>query len=94
MGLAVEKKSGNFLLRLRTQDTPTGVSAVTIDELTNLTGLSKTEVAHLALRQFADKIIPRYEQDDGALTDDQIRSIRAASSATNIPEERFTERLF
>jgi hypothetical protein len=94
MIVATERKTGDFLLRLRKQDTPTGVSAGTIAALVDLTGLSKTEVAHLALRQLADKFIPRYDQDDGALTDDQIRSIRAASTATNIPEERFSERLF
>jgi hypothetical protein len=38
--------------------------------------------------------IPPYEPDDGALTDDQIRSFRNASTATNIPGDRFTESLF
>ena len=28
------------------------------------------------------------------LTSEQLEAIRAASSATNIPDERFTERLF
>lgn len=94
MELTAEKQTGGFLLRLRKKDTPTGVSGSTIEALMNLTGLSKTEVAHLALRQMADRFLPLYEEDDGALTNDQIRAIRNASSATNIPEERFTERLF
>lgn len=36
----------------------------------------------------------RYEPDDGPLTDEQLDAIRAASSATNTPEELFTESLF
>lgn len=94
MQLTAEKQTGGFLLRLRKQDTPTGVSGSTIEHLMQLTGLSKTEVAHLALRQMADRYLPSYERDDGALTTDQIRAIRNASSATNTPEEKFTERLF
>lgn len=35
-----------------------------------------------------------YEPDDGPLTPEQIEWIRAKSSATNIPEESFTECLF
>lgn len=93
MNLTAEKAE-SFLLRLRKQDTPTGVSGTTIELLMQQTGLSKTEVAHLALRQMADRYLPKYELDDGPLTPDQISAIRAASSATNIPEERFTERLF
>ena len=94
MDVTAEKHAGSFLLRLRKKDTPTGVSSSTIEALMSLTGLSKTEVAHLALRQMADRFLPLYEQDDGALTNDQIQAIRDASSATDIPEERFTERLF
>jgi hypothetical protein len=88
------EKSENVLLRLRKQDTPTGVSGETIELLIKQTGLSKTEVIHLALRQFADRCLPKYELDDGPLTDAQILAIRAASPATNIPRERFTKGLF
>ena len=35
-----------------------------------------------------------YERDDGELTDKQLEEVRAASSATDIPAERFTEHLF
>ena len=35
-----------------------------------------------------------YEKDDGALSPDQIESIRALSTATNIQEDSFTEKLF
>ncbi|WP_339498743.1 hypothetical protein [Pseudomonas silesiensis] len=88
------EKSESFLLRLRKQDTPTGVSNSTVELLMNQTGLSKTEVAHLALRQLADRYLPKYELDDGSLTPAQVAAIRAASPATNLPEERITRRLY
>lgn len=94
MNAVAEKQSESFLLRLRKKDTPTGVSNITIESLMELTGLTKTEVAHLALRQMADKYLPRYEKDDGPLTAQQIDAIRNASSATHIPEDHFNERLF
>jgi len=87
-------KSENVLLRLRKQDTPTGVSIETVELLIKQTGLSKTEVIHLALRQMADRCLPKYELDDGPLTDAQIAAIRAASPATAIAKERFTKGLF
>lgn len=73
MHAIVEKQTNGFLLRLRKQDTPTGVSRSTIEDLMALTGLSQTEVAHLALRQMADRYLPLYEEDDGPLTADQFR---------------------
>ena len=94
MASAAEKSTGSFLVRLRKQDTPTGVTSTTVDLLSKQTGLTKTEIVHLALRQFADRYLLRYELDDGPLTDDQLKAIRAASPASQIPEEQFTERLF
>ncbi len=88
------EKAESVLLRLRRQDTPTGVSIQTVDLLAQQTGLSKTEVIHLALRQLADRCLPKYELDDGPLTDAQIAAIRAASPASQIPMERFTQGLF
>lgn len=94
MTAIAEKSVGSFLVRLRKQDTPTGVTSATIDLLAEYMGLTKTEIVHLALRQFADKHLPRYELDNGPLTRAQLDAIRAASPATDIPEEQFTERLF
>ena len=91
---ATAEKTDSFLLRLRKQDTPTGVSSSTIELLMQKTGLSKTEIAHLALRELANRYLPTYERDDQQLTQAQIASIRAASSAIDTPDELFTERLF
>lgn len=94
MQVASGKQTAGFLLRLRDQDTPTGVSSSTLERLMQATGLGKTEIAHLALREMAERYLPKYERDDGPLTTDQLRAVRMASSATNTPEENFTERLF
>jgi hypothetical protein len=87
-------KPETVLLRLRKQDTPLGVSSETIERLIQKSGMSKTEVIHLALREYADRVLPRYELDDGPLTDQQIAAIRAASPASHIPQERFKRGLF
>lgn len=92
--MTTEKQPGSLLLRLRSQDTPTGVSDETLNLLVQALGLSKTEVVHLALRTMADNYLPTYEPDDEQLTQAQIQIIRDASEATAIPEERFINRLF
>ncbi|NVD96978.1 hypothetical protein [Massilia sp. BJB1822] len=89
-----ELQQAGFLLRLRKQDTPTGVSQATLEKLMTATGLSKTEVAHLALKQMAERYLPFYVQDEGALSSAQIDAIRRESPATGTPEESFTERIF
>jgi hypothetical protein len=88
IGRAEEVDSITILLLK--QDTPTGVSGQTLDLLSQQTGMSQGDVIHMALRQMADRCLPRYELDDGPLTDEQ----RAASRATGIPKERFTKKLF
>lgn len=84
--------SETVLLRLRPQDTPIGVSSATFAQLMSQTGLNKTEVIHFALRQLADRFLPRYELDDGPLTDAQMDTIRTLNP--DMPEERITKRLF
>ncbi|MCP1438680.1 hypothetical protein J3D56_002116 [Erwinia persicina] len=94
MNLNAETKANSFLFRLRSKDTPTGISAGTLDRLMQETGLSKTELTHLALRNLADEYLPYYAQDDGPLSDAQIQRINEVSKAAEIPEESFTEKLF
>ncbi|MFT8479146.1 MAG: hypothetical protein ABF917_10280 [Gluconobacter oxydans] len=87
------EKPTSYLFRLRNQDTPTGVAIETVERLMTITGLSKTEVTHLALREMADRYIPKYEMDDGPLSEEQLEAVRRASSATEIPDERFSRSL-
>src|SRR5712692_8358562 len=39
-------------------------------------GLSETQVVHVALANLARQTLPRYEPDDGPLTDEQMAAIR------------------
>lgn len=94
MTVATEKKTDSFLLRLRPKDTPTGVSVGTFNTLTDLTGLTKTELTHLALREYADRNIRRYEDDDGPLTAAQLKQISEISKVKQIDDYEFDELLF
>ncbi len=90
--MAHAEKTETVLLRLRPQDTPTGISNSTMEELMAQTGWNKTEVIHYALRQMADRLLPKYELDDGPLTDAQMNILRELNP--EMPEERMTRRLF
>ena len=94
MILKAEKQTEGFLFRLRKQDTPTGISSITLQALIEITGLSKTDLAHFALRNLADSYFPSYAKDEGPLTPAPIQYIRSASSPPETPEECFTQRLF
>lgn len=41
-----------------------------------------------------EKLKEKYEKDDGPLSDEQVGTIKAASSATKLLESAFTEKLF
>lgn len=89
-----DTKSKSFLFRFRAKDTPTGISNETFEKLIRETGLNQTELTHLALKEMAYKYLPLYEQDDGPLTSQQIEKIKTLSTATDIPEERYSNALF
>ena len=88
----MNKSPNTTLLRLRPRDTPTGVSAHTVDALMAATGLPKGDLIHLALRQFADRTLA-YPADDGPLTSAELDAIEAHSPASRIPDDQF-ESLF
>ncbi len=94
MNISTDKQASSFLFRLRSQDTPTGVSADTIDKLIQETGLSKTEITHLALRRMADDYLAYYEVDDGPLTDAQLQRIDEVNTCNDIAEEEVVNRIF
>ncbi len=94
MNLNADKSSESFLLRLRKKDTPVGVSSETVSALMEKTGLSKTEIAHLALRMLADRYLPSYEMDGGPLTSSQINKIRELNSNLVINRDFLSKRLF
>jgi len=69
-------QSSGILLRYRDSDTPYGVSRKTASKLAKTLGLTETQVIHVALAQLASQTLPRYEVDDGPLTERQAKAIR------------------
>ena len=57
-----------------------------------ITGMSRDELVHRALRELANRWLPKYEPDDGPLTRAQYEAIRRASSSTS--GDAFSLRLF
>jgi hypothetical protein len=72
-----KQPAGNgILLRYRDQDTSFGVTRKTASRLAKTLGLSETQVIHVALANFARQTLPRYEADNGPLTQQQMDEIR------------------
>lgn len=64
-----------ILLRYREKDTAYGVTRKTTTRLADTLGLSETQVVHVALANLARQTLPRYELDDGPLTEAQMDAI-------------------
>jgi len=62
--------------RYRPSDSNAGVSRKTVKRLAAYLGMDETQTIHRALRDLSVRVLPQYEADDGALTDDQIAQIR------------------
>ncbi len=77
--------TAGILLRYREKDSALGVSRETATRLAESLGVSETQVIHVALAQLARQTLPRYEVDNGPLTDEQYIAI-----AKQIPQEGFT----
>ena len=63
--------ASGILLRYRDKDTAFGVTRKTTTRLADTLGLSETQVVHVALANLARQTLPRYELDDGPLTQAQ-----------------------
>ena len=68
--------SSGVLLRYRDRDTAYGVTRKTTTRLAQTLGLTETQVVHVALASLARQTLPRYEADNGPLTDEQMAAIR------------------
>jgi hypothetical protein len=77
--------TAGILLRYREKDSALGVSRETATKLAESLGVSETQVIHVALAQLARQTLPRYEVDNGPLSDAQYNTI-----AKQIPQEGFT----
>jgi hypothetical protein len=73
---ASKRRPTGVLLRYRDRDTAFGVTRKTTTRLAKTLGLSETQVVHVALANFARQTLPRYEADNGPLTQQQMNEIR------------------
>jgi hypothetical protein len=64
-----------ILLRYRDKDTAYGVTRKTATKLATTLGLTETQVVHVALANLAMQTLPRYEVDEGPLTQSQMDAI-------------------
>ncbi len=80
-----KQSTAGILLRYREKDSALGVSRETAISLAETLGVSETQVIHVALAQLARQTLPRYEMDNGPLTDDQYRAIEKQA-----PQQGFT----
>ena len=86
-----KSQSTGILLRYRDSDTPYGVSRKTASKLAKTLGLTATQVIHVALAQLASQTLPRYEPDDGPLTERQAKAIKKVGPQGGMKD---TESLF
>lgn len=70
-----QPSSNGILLRYRDRDTPYGVTRRTATRIAANLGLSETQVVHVALANLARQTLPRYEADNGPLTETQMNEI-------------------
>lgn len=78
-------RAKTLLFRLRTTDSPNGISARTLRQLARVFGVPETQVIHQALRKLASEVIPAYEADDGPVSDHMFRVLKARE-----PHGRYT----
>ena len=92
--IASKRKSAagsGILLRYRDKDSAYGVSRATAVKLADTLGVSETQVIHVALVHLANQTLPRYEIDNGPLTEEQVDKIRRLQPAGRM---KTRERLF
>lgn len=74
--MTTRSQSNQIAFRYRAADSATGVSRETAKRLAEHLGVDETQAIHRALHELAVKVLPQYEQDEGALTATQLRQIK------------------
>jgi hypothetical protein len=74
--MPVTSKSESLLFRLRSTDTPNGISGPTLAKLSAALGLAETQVIHQALRKLASEVLPRYDADEGPVSGRMIKALK------------------
>jgi antitoxin component of RelBE/YafQ-DinJ toxin-antitoxin module len=69
-------KPDQLLLRLRPEDSASGISRATLTRIARRLGFTETQVVHLALRKLAKEVLPAYEADDGVVRAATLRALK------------------
>lgn len=68
------------------KDSEVRISRQTLARMAAARGTSETEILHLAARRLADEILPRYEPDNGPLTDPQMARLKVLADTPELGE--------
>ena len=74
--MSARSQNNQIAFRYRATDSATGVSRETAKRLAAQLGVDETQAIHQALHELAVRVLPQYEQDNGALTAAQVRQIK------------------
>ena len=80
--------ASGILLRYRDKDSALGVSRETAISLAESFGVSETQVIHVALALLARQTLPRYEADNGPITEEQYGTIEKQVSQQGFSSSR------
>lgn len=65
-----------ILFNPRPKDTQTSVSRGTLKLIAETLGLTETQTMHFALARLRSEVLPKYELDDGPVSEATLRAIR------------------
>lgn len=68
--------AAQIAFRYRAADSASGVTRATAKRLAEHLGVDETQAIHLALHEMAQRLLPQYAADDGALSATHVRQIK------------------
>ena len=74
-----------ILFNFRPEDTLTSVTRETLKLIAEALGLTETQTMHFALAKLRREVLPKYELDDGPVSEGTLRTIRRL-----VPQDDFT----
>lgn len=74
-----------ILFNFRPEDTLTSVTRETLKLIAETLGLTETQTMHFALAKLRREVLPKYELDDGPVSEGTLRTIRRL-----VPQDDFT----
>lgn len=77
--MSTDQEQKPLVLNFRDQDSEEGITRQTLQEMAAMLGIKETKVIHRALAGMAQRILPRYEADEGQITPDQLDTFQKAA---------------